>query len=293
MSPGMGGFNNPAVPTSPQQWYANGGYNPYNPQTYGGSAQQNVGTGQPNVSTPGVFGTGADPYQDWLRASGYGGGGGIMASGEDPGDGMGDFASPANNYNTFQGGYPQWANSIPGNDPNMQNAIYRAAGNTGLYPSSLAGVGFEESKWNPSDRTGGNYGVYQMSQDMWGDSPFNGQMAGQTFQQYRDGSGPNQIDAYADWLNRSGNLYKNGIDVPAQQDPVMQAALLQAIQFGGNSSGWRNALAEGNMNVPIQTKHPQAENLREGVPYPTMDSMYNAYDKMLTPQWTGQWSPGS
>jgi hypothetical protein len=71
MAPGMGGFNNPGVPTSPQQWYGNGGYNPYDPQTYGGSAQQNLGWGQPNVSTPGVFDTGADPYQRWLQAGGY------------------------------------------------------------------------------------------------------------------------------------------------------------------------------------------------------------------------------
>ena len=35
MAPGYGGFDNPAVPTSPQQWYANGGYDPYDPNTYG------------------------------------------------------------------------------------------------------------------------------------------------------------------------------------------------------------------------------------------------------------------
>ena len=157
--------------------------------------------------------------------------------------------------------------------------------------SVVAGIMNEESKWNPSDRTGSNFGVPQMSGNMWGD--YGGNFGGMDFNTFKGASGDRQIDAYADWLNRSGNLYKGGIDVPAQQDPVMQAALLQAIQFGGNSSGWRNALAQGNMNVPIQTNDPQAKNLREGVPYPTMDSMYNAYDKMLTPQWTGQWSPGS
>ena len=45
MAPGYGGFNNPAVPTSPQQWYDNGGYDPYNPNTYAPSAQRNLGTG--------------------------------------------------------------------------------------------------------------------------------------------------------------------------------------------------------------------------------------------------------
>jgi len=302
MAPGMGGFNNPGVPTSPQQWYGAGGYNPYDPQTYGGSAQQNLGTGQPNVSNTQntVFDTGAsafNPYasqpwwnnfaaaagpqgvSDWLQSKGI--------------SGATDFSSQSRglegtNYNTFQGGAPQWANSIPGNDPNLQNAIYRAAGNTGLYPSALAGVMNEESRWNPRDTTSGNYGIPQMSADMWGDSPFNGQMAGQTFQQFRDGSGANQIDAYADWLNRSGNLYKGGIDVAAQNDPVMQAALLQGIQFGGNAMGWRNALAGGNMNVPVTTS-PQAQNLGTT----SINDMYNAYDQMMTPQWTGQWTPSS
>jgi hypothetical protein len=56
----------------------------FNPQTFAPSAQPNVGTGQPNVSTPGVFGTGADPYQQWLQSGGYNGGGaGMMASGGD------------------------------------------------------------------------------------------------------------------------------------------------------------------------------------------------------------------
>ena len=82
MAPGMGGFNNPAVPTSPQQWYANGGYNPYDPQTFGGAAQQNVGTGQPNVSNTqnSVFDTGTTPYQtyggaddiDWMQGGSQG-----------------------------------------------------------------------------------------------------------------------------------------------------------------------------------------------------------------------------
>jgi hypothetical protein len=296
MAPGMGGFNNPAVPTSPQQWYGAGGYNPYDPQTYGGSALQNLGTGQPNVSTPGVFGTGTSPWTpsylsggglnpndpgniaEYYRLMGGGGGGATDFSSQSRSGGL-----EGTNYNTFQGGSPQWANSIPGNDPNMQNAIYRAAGNTGLYPSALAGVMYEESGWNPSSAMKGNYGVPQMSANMWGDSPFNGQMAGQNFQQFRDGSGPNQIDAYADWLNRSGNLYKGGIDVPAQSDPVMQAALLQGIQFGGNAMNWRNALAGGNMNVPVTTS-PQAQNLGTT----SIDDMYNAYSNMMTPQWTGQ-----
>jgi hypothetical protein len=102
MAPGMGGFNNPGVPTSPQQWYGNGGYNPYDPQTYGGSAMQNLGTGQPNVSTPGVFDTGTSPWAPAYLSGGglnpndpgniaayyrlMGGGGGIpiMAQGGDP-----------------------------------------------------------------------------------------------------------------------------------------------------------------------------------------------------------------
>jgi len=73
----------------------------FNPQTFAPSAQPNVGTGQPNVSTPGVFGTGADPYQQWLQSGGYNGGGGagMMASGGDT-SWLGA-GGPNNDYNPF------------------------------------------------------------------------------------------------------------------------------------------------------------------------------------------------
>ena len=80
----------------------------------------------------------------------------------------------------------------------------------------------------------------------------------------KNATGDRQIDAYADWLMRSNNLNKAGIDVTSQNVPAMQAAILQAIQFGGNKSDWRNALAAGNQTVPVTTSGPQAENLRQG-----------------------------
>lgn len=63
MAPGYGGFNNPPVPTSPQQWYDNGGYDPFNPGTYAPSAQRNLGTGFSGMGgTPtGAGNAGNDP----------------------------------------------------------------------------------------------------------------------------------------------------------------------------------------------------------------------------------------
>jgi hypothetical protein len=93
-SDAVGAPNQPAL--TPQQYYT-GGYNPYSPQTFAPSAQQNVGTGQPNVEAPkSVFDTGTsafNPYAsqpwwstfekaagpqgvtDWLRGQGVSSGG--------------------------------------------------------------------------------------------------------------------------------------------------------------------------------------------------------------------------
>ena len=190
----------------------------------------------------------------------------------------GAFESPANNYNTFQQGGPQWAASIPKgrDDPAVINAIYKAAGTTGLSPAALAAVMNMESTWDPKSSMLGNYGLPQLSANMWGDYGGNfGDMDSNTFKNTYAGR---QIDAYADWLLRSGNLNKAGIDVVSQSDPIMQAAILQGIQFGGNALGWRNALAGGNMNVPVTTS-PQAGDLKST----SISDMYDAYSKMMEP----------
>ena len=70
MAPGFGGFNNPATPQNPISWYVNGGYDPFDPRTYGGSAQQNLGTGYPGMIAPqGTSSGGYDPQ--WGGTSSY------------------------------------------------------------------------------------------------------------------------------------------------------------------------------------------------------------------------------
>ena len=199
---------------------------------------------------------------------------------------MSNYQSPSNDYNTFQKGPSyNWQSSMPQgrNDPRVINAIYKSAGETGLHPAVIAAILNMESVWNPTNRTGEQYGLAQMSGDMWGDNPFNGTMGGVDFNTYKnDTVGDKQIGAYTDWLIRGNKLNRNGIDVASVDDPVMQAAMLQAIQFAGNSADWRTALAQGNMDTYVTTKHPQAKELRPGgEAYPTINSMYNAYDRIL------------
>jgi hypothetical protein len=151
MGPGMGGFNNPAVPTSPQQWYANGGYNPYDPQTYGGAAQQNVGTGQPNVSNTqnSVFDTGTTPYQtyggaddmDWMRGGSQGPRPSSVA-------GWGGSADQAWYSSGAQGARP----STLYDPKNLWGGIYDQdwvkGGSEGVRPSTVAGWGnTEDQDW--------------------------------------------------------------------------------------------------------------------------------------------------
>ena len=172
------------------------------------------------------------------------------------------------------------------NDPRVINAIYKSAGETGLPPAVIAAVMNMESVWDPRSSMAGNFGIPQLSEDMWGDNPFKGTMGGVDFNTFKnDPVGDKQIAAYTDWLIRGNKLNRNGIDVASVDDPVMQAAMLQAIQFAGNSSGWRDALAQGNMDTYVTTQHPQAKELRPGgEAYPTINSMYNAFDTIL-----GRW----
>ena len=234
-----------------------------------------------SFDTAGWFGTHPDQYQGYFNANNpytnptaYA----IMASGGDEGD-MSDFQSPTNDYSTFQKGPSyNWTASIPAgrSDPATINAIYRAAGTTGLSPAALAAMMNMESTWDPKSSMLGNYGLPQLSANMWGD--YGGNFGGMDFNTFKGATGDRQIDAYADWLMKSNNLNKGGIDVASQTDPVMQAALLQAIQFGGNAMNWRTALAGGNMNVPVTTS-PQAGDLGTT----SINDMYSAYDKMMNP----------
>jgi hypothetical protein len=225
------------VPTSPQQWNANGGYNPYNPQTYGGSALQNLGTGQPNVSTPGVFGTGADPYQDWLRAGGYGGG-------------ATDFSSQ---------GRPAYDK-----DPGALEAIRNTAFGQ-INPTALSALFTEESGWNPRNGTiGGNYGVAQMAPGDF--QTAGGTLGGLTYNDYTKASAADQIGAYADLLART-QARNPGLDF-STMTPERQYAVLQAFNFGPQTTEtspnrqWLAALLRGDTSVPTAPGGGQAEDLK-------------------------------
>ena len=204
-----------------------------------------------------------------------------------PAPSMANFRSPSTSYGSFQARapYTQWFGAT-GNDPTKANAIYALAGRTGYNPAAHAGVAQMESRFNPAQKTGSHYGIYQLSgsgsQNMWGDSPFRGTMGGLTFPQYKAASAPQQINAYGDWLTRGNvNTMNRGYNFPSASVPT-QAAALQAMQFAGNSPGWRTAYGQGNMNVPVTPK-PQASELGGGsVHGPTMNQMSNAYSNMFS-----------
>ena len=107
----------------------------------------------------------------------------------------------------------------------------------------------------------------QMSKDMWGD--YGGNFGGLTWDQYANGTAPQQIGAFADWLNRSGSLTKGGGVDYASLAPELQFAYLMANQFGPNAKLWRNIFASGDMNTPLSPSRNQAGelgNLSRGAP---------------------------
>lgn len=198
---------------------------------------------------------------------------------------MSDYQSPSNRYDQFQKGatYP-WLNSIPSQhyDPTTINSVYRTAGNLGVDPAALAGVIGVESGWDPANATGSYRGMTQMGPQSFKEA--GGQLGGQTWDQYRTGSGASQIDAYAPWLqhyaqgnpDNAASLVTGGI---GGLDPPMQAAIMQGTQFGPNASGWVRALGEGNMSMPT-TPSAQAKELGDT----SIGQMYNAYANRM-----GRW----
>jgi hypothetical protein len=382
MAPGYGGFNNPAVPTSPQQWYANGGYNPYDPATYGGAAQQNLGQGFPGMGTPTGAGSGGyDPQmggsssfpkgmqaQDWnnyfstAAAPAAGGKGGgweaeyllanpdVMAAAGQAGGNVNAFAdqhyrdygqkegrsvfdanaylqenpdvfaagvNPFEHYNQYgrnegraapmsgtfdpanylalnpdvaaagvdplahwyqygqnegrSGGFamnepntPAWQTAIDKayRDPAAFDAIKNTAFGQ-IDPAALAALFNEESRWNPRNQTGQQYGIAQMAKDDFNYRGAPGTLGGLTFDQYRNAPAADQIGAYADLLARIQGANPN-LDF-SQMTPQRQYAVLQALNFGPYTGepgtiDWIKAMNEGNISMPT-TNAPQAKDL--------------------------------
>jgi hypothetical protein len=229
-----------------------------------------------------------------------------------------DYPSALTDYNTFQQSsfLPPWQASIPSpfNSPAQIDAIKQQAALYGYDPAAYAamvqmetansqlwgaGAPTSLSLWDPAATTGkqttGEYaggpayaGLTQMGPGSFADIP-NNMFGGLTWPSYQIASGPEQTSAYGDWLNFYS---KGGADTAASLvtggigslDPAMQAAIMTGTQFGPYAGlpgtiQWPQALAAGNMNMPV-TAYPQAPELgNKG--YPTIGSMYDAYTNMM------------
>jgi hypothetical protein len=114
-------------------------------------------------------------------------------------------------------------------------------------------------------------------------------LGGLTWPQYQFGSPADQIGAYGDWLNyyskggpdTAASLVTGGI---GSLDPAMQAAIMMGTQFGGfaglpDTTLWPQALAAGNMNMPVTTSKQALELGNSG--YPTIGTMYDAFANQM------------
>lgn len=257
-----------------------GDFNPYGLPSYSGSdimgawGQQMPAFGGGGLQPSGIPGMHYDMSQGWMPDSqpqpgGYGGG--IMAQGADAPAGSRDsiaqqIMSPANNYNTFQQASPQWAAAIPADrrDPDVINSVYQLAGQRGWSPAAIAALIGQETnanaQWDTTSATGRYRGLTQMQQETFNDPAFGGTIGGLTWDQYQNAPGSQQLNAYGDWLDRQGVTQRLNDAGMASQSPEMQAAMLQAAQFGPNATDWLTRLAAGDMSTPVTTSR-QADEL--------------------------------
>ena len=196
---------------------------------------------------------------------------------------MADFQSPANNYDTFQqpSSTPSWQRAIPQerSSPELINEINSLSQQYGWSPAAMAAVMQMESTFNPLQATGSYRGLTQMGPDTFREA--GGTLNGLTFEQYQRATPAQQARTYGAWIdhyakndpNNAASLVKGGI---GSLPPEMQAAIMQATQFGPNSIDWVKALAEGNMSVPT-TPYPQADALK---PY-TIEAMRNEFERRM------------
>jgi hypothetical protein len=204
----------------------------------------------------------------------------IMAQG---GDGMADYQSPANDYNTFQQGSstPAWQRAIPPerSSPELISAIDSLSQQYGWSPAAMAAIINMESVFNPLQATGSYRGLTQMGPKTFAEA--GGTLNGLTWEDYQKATPAQQVATYGAWIdhyakgnpNNAASLVKGGI---GSLPPEMQAAIMQATQFGPNSTDWVRALAEGNMSVPT-TPYTQADALK---PY-TIEAMRNEFERRM------------
>jgi hypothetical protein len=263
---------------------------------------------------PDVFAAGANPFQHYTQ---YGKAEGraaplsgtfddrwyglqnpdVLAAGMDPtahwfeyGAKEGRAGGPAFNTSGYK---DPWAAGIPQgrNSRDVLAAMLAASQSTGMSPNAMSALFGVESVWDPRANTKGNpnWGVPQLSEDMWGDAPFKGVINGKTWQQYRDGTAAEQIGVFADWLKRSGAMTRGGLDFAAQPED-MQFALLMANQLGGHyGMDWRNRIAGGDMTTPVYQGDRQAGELGNLSPQAFIKAYWDRVARWPTQQ--TNWGP--
>jgi hypothetical protein len=273
----------------------------------GGGGGSSFAAGRPFQNAFGNIGQSPDMAPNFGGFNNFGPAGGYYDSGGnwvnmDGGGGGGEtpFVSPSNDYNTFQqqSFLPPWQAAIPPgrNSPDVVDAVNNLAARLGIDPSAAAAMIQMETHNNPSDlwspraNTPGSqyYGMTQMGPDTFRDA--GGTLDGLTWDQYQNATAPQQIATYAPWLehyartspNNAASLILGGI---GSLPPEMQAAIMQATQFGGNAKDWVAALGQGNMSMPVS--RGQAGELGNA----SIGAMNDAFAKMMA-KWPQQqiWS---
>jgi hypothetical protein len=126
----------------------------------------------------------------------------------------------------------------------------------GIDPAAIAGIVHMESVWNTRCITGRYIGLTQVGPD------FVEEKMGMTRAQFLDLTAPQQIRAYATWLDSYSfkrKLRDLGIDLTTH--PIArQAAFIQGMQFSPNGVAWKRAFANGDY-TPRTTPSRQAQAL--------------------------------
>jgi len=130
------------------------------------------------------------------------------------------------------------------------DALNSVASRHGLKPEAISMMINLESGWNKTNKTGSYFGLTQMGPSTFREAK-NGRLGGLTWDEYKNATSAQQINAYGDWLSHykfGEKLEKYGINL-SSMPANMQAAYLQGMQFAPNADGWKKEFAKGNYNV--------------------------------------------
>ncbi len=141
------------------------------------------------------------------------------------------------------------------NSGEILTALNNVARDCDVDPAAIAGIIHTESLWDTQCGTGKYIGLTQVGPDFvdW---------LGYNEDEFLELSAAEQIEAYGKWLayyHFSKQVTEYGMKVGIQP-LARQAAVLQAMQFSPNGSGWKTAFASENYSIP-STDKPQARFL--------------------------------